>query len=407
MTPTRTSIRPLVALAALLLACLAPGCKRAAPPGEEKAPPATVKWQGAAELSLEGWTELVGSTTPLPDRVARVSSAVEARVRDVLRAADGRPVAEGQHVEKGAALVHLDDTIIRKNLARLEAAQVALREDEKQGQLGVELANYDVERLRNLKEQEARRGAGSVSLVSPVEQQKADIALRDARSKLSAAKAKLVEGQKDIEALKAQLQYYVLTAPIAGRVGRVQVVVGQTLSPGTPVADIVDLEDEIDVLSFVPYDVVRRLQVGQTAKSGPVEREPDSPEIEADGKLIYIGQQAEPETGNFAVKLRFNNKAARLRSNRVLRVSVLTTPAKECLALPEAAVSQDEEIPTVVLVENIEARKNDEGKDETVGVARRMQVELGVRDRKNRAIEIVRLIDPEKDPAKKWHGDLK
>ena len=32
---------------------------------------------------------------------------------------------------------------------------------------------------------------------------------------------------------------------------------------------------------------------------------------------------------------------------------------------------------------------------------------LSVRDRKNHAVEIVRLVDPEKDAAKKWHGDIK
>jgi len=123
--------------------------------------------------------------------------------------------------------------------------------------------------------------------------------------------------------------------------------------------------------------------------------------------VIYIGEQAEPETGNVAVKLRFTNKVAHLRANRVLRVDVLTTPPKECLALPEAAVSQDEEIPTVVVVEDIKTRKNDEGKDETVGVARRVQAELGVRDRRNHAVEIVRLTDPNTEAGKKWHGDVK
>ena len=40
--------RPRTAPAALLLAVLTLGCQRAAPPGEEKAPPATVKWEGAS-----------------------------------------------------------------------------------------------------------------------------------------------------------------------------------------------------------------------------------------------------------------------------------------------------------------------------------------------------------------------
>ncbi len=68
---------------------------------------------------------------------------------------------------------------------------------------------------------------------------------------------------------------------------------------------------------------------------------------------------------------------------------------------------EDEEQPTVVIVENIKTGTNADGKEETTGVARRVQVELGLRDRVLHQVEILRLIDPEKDPEKKWKGDIK
>jgi RND family efflux transporter MFP subunit len=408
LTPTNSYGHPVRVFVSLLLATLLTGCKRELPP-EEKTPPATVKWQGASELSLEEWTELVGTSMPLPDRVARVSSPVEARVRTVLTSADGKPVAEGQHVDKGTVIVQLEDTIIRANLAKLEAGQEVVREEQTQAQLAVELAANEVERLTKLKQEEDKRsrGVGAVPLVSPVDQQRADIALRDTQSKLSGARSKLTAGAKEIEALKEQLRLYALTAPISGRVGRIQVVPGQTLSVGTPVAEVIDLDDEIDVLCFVPPGTTRILAVGQPAKSGPVEKESDSAAVEADGRVSFIAEQGEAETGNFAVKVRLSNRSAHLRANRVLRLGVLTGPPKECLALPEAAVMEDEDPPSVVVVDDVKTGTNDERKPETTAVARRLQVELGVRDRKNHAVEIVRLIDPEKDPAKKWHGELK
>ena len=99
--------------------------------------------------------------------------------------------------------------------------------------------------------------------------------------------------------------------------------------------------------------------------------------------------------------------ACHLRANRVLRVRVLTTPGKECLNLRESAVSEDEESPTVVIVTDIRTGLNAEGKEETTGVARRLKVVLGTRDRTLHQIEIVSLDDPEKDPAKKWKGEVK
>jgi RND family efflux transporter MFP subunit len=401
--------RHALALTTFLMACLPLGCKQAPATTEEKIPPATVKWEGALQGALEEWTELIGTTVPLPGLVARVTAPVEGQVLTVLTGAGGKPLTEGQHVDRGTILVQLDDTIISANLAKLEANLEVLAEEEKQAQYLVDLAAIDVERIRKLMEENKRlpAGAGS-SLVSFVEQEKAAVAFKDAQSKLKASRGRLSVGTKDVEAVKKQIRLYTLAAPISGRIGRIQVVPGQTLTVGTSVTEVLNLDDQIDVLCFVPASMVRRLKAGQPARGGAVEKDAlAAPEAEAEGQIEFIADQAEPETGNFAVKVRFSNKEARLRANRVLRIRVLTSPAKECLSLPESAVLEDEEPPTVVIVENVQTVKNAEGKEETTGVARRLQAELGYRDRTLHQVEIVRLIDPEKDAAKKWQGDLK
>jgi multidrug efflux pump subunit AcrA (membrane-fusion protein) len=405
--------RAVPGLAALLLAGVPLGCKQAAAPPEDKPPPAIVTWKGASENLLKEWTELVGTTMPLPDRVAQVTAPVGGQVLTVLTGAGNKPVAEGQPVVKGTVLVQLDDTILKANLAKLEAAQDVFPEELKQAEYAVEGAKLDVERLRRLQEGEGKGiagvpGSGAMPLVSAIEREKAAIALKDAQAKLQASRRRQAAGAKEVEALQKQLPLYTLAAPIPGRVGRILVAPGQTLAVGAAVAEVVDIEDQIDVLCFVPPSVVGRLRVGQTALSGPVEKDPDAAApVEAQGRIEYIADQAESETGNFAVKVRFPNKEAHLRANRVLRIRVLTRPGRECLSLPEAAVMEDEVPPTVVVVENVKTETNKEGKEETTGLARRLQVELGVRDRNLRQVEILRLIDPEKDPAKKWHGDLK
>jgi multidrug efflux pump subunit AcrA (membrane-fusion protein) len=360
----------------------------------------------ASGNGLEEWTELVGTTMPLPDRVAQVTAPVGGQVLTVLTGAGNKPVAEGQHVAKGTVLVQLDDTILRANLAKLEAAQAVFPEELKQAEYAVEGAKLDVERLRKL-EGESKgvagvSGGGAAPLVSAIERQKAEIALKEAQSKVKASQSRQAAGAKEVEAFKKQLQLYTLAAPIGGRIGRILVAPGQTLSVGTPVAEVLDLAEQIDVLCFVPPSMVRRLQVGQRAKPGPVESD-----LGEDGEVLYIAEQAESETGNFAVKVRFSNKDARLPANRVLRISVVTQPVKECLSLPELAVMEDEEKPTVVIVEDIKKEKNADGKEETVGTARRLEAVLGMRDRKNHQVEIVRLEDPDKESKKKWTGEVK
>jgi RND family efflux transporter MFP subunit len=390
--------RAILLLAPVLLACPASGCKPSAEPPDDKVPPATVKWEGPLQSALEEWTELVGTTMPLPERVARITASVEGRVLNVLTGADGTPVLEGQQVEKGTVLVQLDTTIIKHNLTKLEALAKVSEAEEKQAETEVKSAQLDVDALKTLKPQDK----------SPLDEPKRTLALENARAKLQAARGRLAAGAREIDALKEQLRYYTLAAPIRGRLGRIQVVPGQTLTVGTSVAEVIDLAGSIDVLCFVPAAMVRLLKVGMTARSGAVEKGPNAPpEVEPEGRVEYIAAQAEPETGNFAVKVRLANQEAHLRANRVLRIRVLTRPTRECLSLPEAAVMEDEEPPSVVIVEDVKTVKNDDGKEETTGVARRLQVELGVRDRTLHQVEIVRLIDPEKDPVKKWQGDLK
>jgi RND family efflux transporter MFP subunit len=300
--------------------------------------------------------------------------------------------------------VQLDDTIVRHNLEKAQAAQDVLREEQQQAKLAVELAQSEVDRLAKLRGEEGRGGGNRTQLVSPVDVQKADYALKDAQSKLKAASGRVLAGSKELASLQAQLKLLSLAAPISGRVGRIQVVRGQTLAVGSLVTEITNLDDQIDVLCYVPPSMIGKFSVGQPAKSGGFDSA-ESPV--AEGQVQFIAEQAESETGNFAVKVRFSNKDVHLKANRVLRIRVRTKPPHECLSLPETAVQEDELPPTVVAVTDIETKKGDEGKEESIGVARRLQVVLGVRDRISHRVEIVRLVDPETDAAKKWKGDIK
>ena len=396
--PVRLS--PPFATAFLLLsACLLAGCGKP-PKEEEKPPPAPVKWEEPRNVVLEEWTELVGTTQQLPDRIARITAPVEGRVLSVLQDAAGKAVVEGQQVEAGQVLVRLDDINVRIQREKAVAAKKVLLAEKEIADLAVKLAELDVKRLQELKRQQGTQGGG-VQLVSQIELDKAILALDTAQAHVRADDRKLEAAQDDIVALDRQLKLYTLTSPRKGRLGRLQVVVGQTLAIGAVVADVVDIEDEIDVLSFVPTAVVRQLRMDQPAHVGSLQKDPTA-ETGADpeGKVVYIADQAEAETGHFAVKVRFPNRQLKLRANSVARLRIQTTPGRACWCVPEAALMEDQAPPTVLVVEDVQDRKNDEGKEEKVGKARRLNAVIGIRDRAAKFVEIVRLEDPEK----KWRG---
>jgi RND family efflux transporter MFP subunit len=460
--PARRVSRPLLLAGALLTTVLAPGCKSAVPAAAEKLPPAPVKWENPRRFILSEWTEIVGTTQPLPDRAARITAPVEGRVLTVLQGADGKAVVEGQPVRKGDVIAQLDATIIRANRDKEEAHHKIAKEEVAQARSAVKLATIEVKRLKALK-------AENPKLVTAIEQEKADVAQEDAESKLRAAELKLKAGDEDLAALNEQLSLYTLKAPIDGRLGRIQVVPGQTLAIGTLVTDVLDVAEKIDVLCFVPAKVARQLQVGMKAQVGGLDKDASGEGSGTEGAVAFIAEQAEPDTGNFAVKVQFPNKDARLPVNAVVQVRVQTKPEKECFAIPEAALMEDSDPPTVVIVELLqvtqkevsvkdlpkqvgEAVKKDypgadlqkaeeivktsEGlpggdweekiykvqlvtakkepkevfydpagaaaKDDQLGVARRLQAVIGIRDRALHQVELLRIEDPEK----KWQGDV-
>jgi RND family efflux transporter MFP subunit len=360
------------------------GCGQTTSPAEEESHPAPVKAVAAKKAVLGEWTELLGTTQPLPDRVARVSAAVEGHVVSVLGGRDKDAVAEGERVKAGQVVVRLDDRIARANRDKVAAQLIEMDEQKKQAQLAVELAAIEVKRLEGL--MKGGKNGGLPALVSQIELDKARISRKDAESKQAGLAAKQAGLEAELKALDAQLDFYQLHAPIAGRLGLIQVMPGQTIPAGTSVAEVIDL-DEIDVLCYAPPHVTARLALGQPARLAGAK---------AAGKVVYIAVQAQPETGNFAVKVRFPNKDLAQRANTVVRVHVQTRPDQERLAIPESALIEDQYPPVVVVIQDLKTKKNAEGKEEKLGKAHKLRAVLGVRDRDRNLVEIVRLEGLEK-----------
>jgi len=382
MTAFAPFLRPYALLAGLLLAA-ATGCQGAPPPPPEEHAPAPVQAEAAKKMTLGEWTDLFGTTQPLPNHSARISAAVEGHVLSVLGDGKGSAVVEGQQVKAGQVILQMDDRVPRANRAKLVATLNDLEEQQKQAGYALELALLDVNSLKELRKSNPTSGA--LPLVSRLQLDKALVMQKDAQSKRKAVADKQAAARADLKALDEQLEFFTLRAPIDGRLSIVQAVPGQTLTPGTVVADVVDLE-QIDVLCYAPPAAAARLVLGQAAKLVREEATADPSALPLLGKVAFIGVQAQPETGNVAVKVRFPNPGLRLRSHAVVRVYVLTRPEQERLTIPEAALMEDLDVPTVMVVQDVKTeKKGDEEKQ--LGTARQLQVVLGVRDR-GRRVEV-------------------
>jgi RND family efflux transporter MFP subunit len=394
MKPHPSSLPPL--FLAVSLACLPLACSQA-PPGETF-PPAPVEAVAPRALVLGQWTELDGTTQPVPQHDARISAAVEGRVDSILTGADGKPIHEGQLVHAGDVVARLDTHIVEANRAKLVANRKDLEEAPKQADIAVQLADLELKRLQDLMSRRvaARGTVEDLPLVSNVQLEQARLSLSDAESKRRAAAARLDAADKELKALEEQLALYTLRAPIAGRLELLQIMPGQALTVGTAVADVVDL-DEIDALCYVAPHTRARLALDQPARVVRV-KENGQPDLgPTNGKVVFLAPVAQTDTGNFAVKVRFPNKDGRLLANTVIRVQAETQPEKERLTIPEAALLEDQDPPAVVVVDKLETKKvMDEGeeKEQKFGVARKLLATVGVRDREWHVVEILALKDP-------------
>jgi multidrug efflux pump subunit AcrA (membrane-fusion protein) len=307
-----------------------------------------------------------------------VTALVEGRVLHVL--GDGaKSVSEGDLIAASQVIAQLDDRILRSNRDKLNAGLVDADEQIRQAQLARDLAKIEVKRLKDL----GGASTGNLPLVSQIELSKAILLELDAESKEKSAQAKKASLKAEIDGLAAQLDAYTLRSPIAGRLGLLQVVPGQTLSVGTVVAEVVDLT-QIDVYGLAAPSTAAKVAVGQPAKLG-----------DAVGTVVYVAVQAQPETGAFAIKVRFPNPDLKLRANSIVRIAIATQPEKERLVVPEVAVMEDATPPYVLTADEVKTVKSGDH-EERIGKVEKLIPKLGIRDREKHVIEILGLRNVEK-----------
>jgi RND family efflux transporter MFP subunit len=371
------------------------GCNKSAEAPKEEPPPAPVKVASVEEKELAEWTPMLGSPQPLPHQSARITAAVEGKVLQILQDEKGKMLAEGQKIDKNQMVVQLDDRVAQANRAKVQAAQDEMKEQLVQAELAVDLARVDVNRLNRLLP--SGRKEGDLPLVSQIELEKARIAFKDAESKHRGVEARLKASKAELNALDEQLALYKLRAPISGRLGMVQVVLGQNVAIGTLVAEVVDLE-EIDILCYLPPNLRSRLkEENQIVKLAEEDKAEGAKNPE--GKVVFIALQAQPETGNFAVKLRFSNPGTKLLGNTVVRVLVQTQPEKKRKTITHEALMEDTDPPGVVVVKKIE-KEDLEGKKKIIDGAKKLQAIVGIRSLDGTTVEILGLKDPEKPEEK-------
>jgi multidrug efflux system membrane fusion protein len=273
------------------------------------------------------WDEFSGRL----EAIERVE--VRSRVAGALLAAHFR---EGALVKKDDLLITIDPATYAAEVDRNEA-QVAAAEAR------VELTKSDVDRGEKL--------SGS-RIISQRELDQRVNAQREAEANVRAAKAAL-------QTAKLNLDYTQVRAPVAGRVGRLEITVGNLVAagPGAPVLTTLVSVNPIYASFNADEQVVTRALktlADQNAMSQvdriPVRMSTATSDESFEGKLQLIDNQVDARSGTVRVRAVFDNTAGRLIPGQFARLRMGQPKAEPALMVNERAIGTDQNKKFVLVV---------------------------------------------------------
>lgn len=241
---------------------------------------------------------------------ARVSSQVTAiHVRD------------GQMVRAGDLLVSLDDRALKAALNRdkaILAKDTALLAD----------AEIELERARTLRDD--RSGT----------EQAYDTALAAQQS----AKATVDADQATVDVDAVTLSYTSIRAPIDGRLGAVQVAIGDlvgTSGSGSPTSLVtITSIDPIEVAFHLPESYLQSFKARLDAGAPPQvkARQSGTGELIGTGVLDFIDSAVDTATGTVMMRARFDNGEQKLWPGQYVEIDVEQTILPKAAVIPAVAV---------------------------------------------------------------------
>jgi len=316
----RASVIPAIIRAGLITVTLAAtGCGDAVN-NDAPMPPPGVKAAKAIAQEVSEWDEFTG-------RVAAVNTVeVRARVSGFL---EKQNFTAGSTVKRGDLLFVIDQKPFKAqlNFAKAELERAKVKAD---------LAKTDMKRAENLSRANA---------ISREEYDTRRETLREAGAAVASAEANVYTAQLNLD-------YSEIRAPIAGRISREMVTVGNLVNAGGDAAVLATIVATDPVYVYVDADEqsvlkYRRKRLG-SADAGDLTGIPvqlalaDEADFPHAGRLDYVAPQENPNTGTISLRGVFANPDGLLSPGLFARMRVQGSRPYPALLLPERAIAADQ-----------------------------------------------------------------
>lgn len=289
---------------------------------------------------------------------------------DVLPAGSGKVVeisaAEGQHVEKGDLLFRLDDTDAALSLAQAQAscdaAASAFNNAKKTrdknlsvtpAQIAYHDAKNNFDRMQEL---------FNTNTISQVDYENAKSRMDTAGAQLEAAKngqqagydsakAQLDSAKAALDIAAKRLTDCSVTAPITGIVAMLNIETGQTITPQTPAAAIMDDSGEKVEIKVADTDI------GLLQNGMPMTISLQSTGTTLTGSITRISPICDPQTGMYTVTVLLDGNNTIKASGLTADIRATTDKQAGAVYIPAKCITTEDGESCVYTVKNKTAAK--------------------------------------------------
>jgi HlyD family secretion protein len=233
-----------------------------------------------------GKSEFVMAAGVVDGEVITVKAAVSGKIESL-------NILEGREVDKNSILVTVDSDKIENQIQGLEIQKQGITLDRKKRDRRIQLLNANleywkkqVESFERLEKKESI--AGDQLEQARLKMDEVEASLFDAQQSLRELSVQLKNIKNQREYLNLLLEDHIIVSPVSGVVLEKFVSQGETVFPGTPVADILDWSS-LYVETFLEETELSRLELGQK-----IDVLVDGMEGRVfSGTIIYFGKEAE------------------------------------------------------------------------------------------------------------------
>jgi membrane fusion protein, multidrug efflux system len=273
----------------------------------------------------------IAKTAEFVGRVEAINRVeVKARVTGYLEAVLFK---EGDEVKQGAPLYRIEKDQFK---AAVEQASGALERD-KAAKILTEL---DLQRAKELME----KGSGTV-----VARDKALAADRQTQGSL------LID-QANLDTANINLRYTDIVSPIAGKVGKTNVTIGNVVGPDSGPLTVIVSQDPIYVTFPVSQRAFTRAKVGEGGGSRDSIKVAlhfaDGQTYDKLGTINFVDVTVDRKTDTMLVRATFPNPSSQLVDGQLVRVNLEGGKTDEKVIVPQAALIADQEGVYVFVVED-------------------------------------------------------